>query len=107
MSENTPKNESNSLIYAKFGARIGLIAALYIVFSATVFHYLEGWAWLDSFYFVVVTLSTVGYGDISPKTDLGKLFTIFFIILGIVIFSAAITNITTKARKRREKRTEK
>ena len=47
------------------------------------YHYLEGWDWLDCLYFSIITLTTVGYGDFSPSTDEGKLFTIFYIILGI------------------------
>ncbi len=46
---------------------------------------LEKWDWIDCLYFSVVTLTTVGYGDISPKTTGGKLFTIFYIILGLGI----------------------
>jgi hypothetical protein len=43
----------------------------------------EKWSWLDAFYFCIVTLGTVGYGDMTPKTDLGKLFTTFYIIVGL------------------------
>jgi len=38
----------------------------------------------ESFYFVVVTMSTVGFGDYSPVTDNGKLFAIFWLSLGTV-----------------------
>lgn len=46
---------------------------------------LENWAWIDCLYFSVVTLTTVGYGDIAPTTTGGKLFTIFYIIVGLGI----------------------
>ena len=53
-----------------------LITTLIIIFSGTlIYHYLEDWSYLDSFYFSVVTLTTIGYGDFSPQTDGGKLFT--------------------------------
>ena len=49
------------------------------------YHYLEGWTWFDSLYFSVITLSTVGYGDISPQTTGGKTFTMVYVIVGIGI----------------------
>ena len=48
-------------------------AAFVIALGAAVYHWLEGWSWLDSFYFVVVTLTTIGYGDFAPTTPLTKL----------------------------------
>jgi voltage-gated potassium channel Kch len=45
---------------------------------------------LDSLYFRVVTLTTVGYGDLSPQTSIGKIFTMIYIILGLGILSSFI-----------------
>jgi voltage-gated potassium channel Kch len=56
-----------------------------IVIGAAVYHWLEGWGWLDSIYFVVVTLTTIGYGDFSPTTPLTKLITIFYGLNGIIL----------------------
>lgn len=56
-----------------------------IVFGAAIYHWLEGWSWLDSFYFVVITLTTIGYGDFSPTTPLAKLITIFYSINGVIL----------------------
>ena len=57
----------------------GLLLGVGMVF----YHRVEGWSWLDSAYFCVVTAATVGYGDIHPVTPYGRLFTIFYIILGV------------------------
>jgi hypothetical protein len=51
----------------------------------------EGWSLLDSAYFAIVTIATVGYGDLTPHTTLGKIFTIGYIFSGIGIFVAAVT----------------
>ncbi len=49
--------------------------------------------WTNTLYFVVVTLSTVGYGDITPKTDNAKLFVVSLIILGITVFATSISTV--------------
>ena len=61
------------------------IIVFFIFLLAGVFTYssLEGWSYLDSTYFTVITVTTIGYGDFSPQTNLGKIFTIFFSFFGI------------------------
>jgi hypothetical protein len=46
---------------------------------------LESWSYVDALYFTAMTITTVGYGDLVPTTDISKLFTVFFSFTGISI----------------------
>jgi hypothetical protein len=71
------------------------VVLLTLIFSGTIFYTtVEGWSMLDSFYFCVMTLSTIGYGDLSPTTDLSKLFTVFYVFVGLGVFAAFIAKLT-------------
>ncbi|CAD8172589.1 unnamed protein product [Paramecium octaurelia] len=58
--------------------------------------YEEGWSveYINSLYWAVITISTVGYGDISPRTPLERLFRIFFLMIATVVFSVTLNNIS-------------
>jgi voltage-gated potassium channel len=70
-----------------------LLPVAVLVFGTFGFMLLEGLSFVDAFYFTIVTISTVGYGDIHPTTPAGKLFGIVLIIIGIGTFLTIITNI--------------
>lgn len=75
-------------------ARGLLTLALTLIGGGAVFyHQVEDLSWVDSFYFTVITLTTVGYGDISPQTTAGKIFTMFYVLIGIGILVALITEV--------------
>jgi voltage-gated potassium channel len=64
---------------------VGLIVA-----GTAGFTLIEGWSLLDSLYVTVITLSTVGYGDLAPKSAAGRVFTIFLVLGGVfTLFYAA------------------
>lgn len=66
---------------------------LVLLLGSVTYRYLEGWSWLDSAYFSIITLTTVGYGDFSPQTSAGKLFTIFYIFIGIGIILTFVNTV--------------
>ncbi len=73
--------------------RVVTLLLAVIAYGAIGFHLIESQPWTVSIYWTFVTIGTVGYGDYSPKTDLGMYFTISLIILGIGTFALAIGSI--------------
>lgn len=62
-----------------------LLTGLVLIIGMLAYRFFEGWSYLDALYFSIITLTTVGYGDFSPETTGGKIFTIVYIIIGIGI----------------------
>ena len=74
--------------------RSTLLVATIILISGTLFYSkVEQWNLLDSAYFCVMTLTTIGYGDLHPTDDFSKLFTMFYSIIGIGVFVTLIAQI--------------
>ena len=74
--------------HQKYHQKIFLVlaATMIILFGgATFYYYVEQWSFLDALYFSTTTMTTVGYGDLTPHTDAGKMFTIVYIFLGVGI----------------------
>lgn len=84
-----------------------LTSLVILAFGSTVYHYVEGWSWLDSIYFSIITLTTIGYGDFSPQTNEGKLFTIFYIIIGIGIILSFVNTIYNHYNSVKKKKSKK
>ena len=76
------------------GARDPNVQPLYvavagILTAGTVFYaVVERWSILDALYFSVTTLTTVGLGDFTPQTGLGKAFTIIYVLAGVGLLLA-------------------
>ena len=66
------------------------IFACFIVGSTVMFHKLEGWSWGLSVYVCIVVLTTVGFGDVAPVTDGGKVFTIMYIFMSFTIVLSCV-----------------
>jgi len=80
-----------------------LLFAISMIALATVtFWLVEGWSLLDAAFFAVVTISTVGYGELVPQTAVGKIFAMFYILIGLGVFVAAASAVAEALLRRRE-----
>ncbi|MCT4581855.1 MAG: NAD-binding protein [Flavobacteriales bacterium] len=73
------------------------LALLILIIAGSTISYkvIEGWTWLDSFYQTIITVSTVGFGEVHPLTENGKLYTAFLIITSFGTFAYAVSSITS------------
>ncbi len=70
-----------------------LIPFLFLIAVGTVVYaILEGWTLFDSLYATIITITTVGYGDLSPQTQSGRIFAIFFTLIAIGLAGYAISS---------------
>lgn len=72
--------------FLRWNGRLSFVLILFFVLisSGTIGYMLiEGWGWHDAFFMTVITLSTVGYGEVRPLTGAGESFTILLILLGV------------------------
>jgi hypothetical protein len=78
-------------------------ASVLILFGGAFFYmYAEGWRFLDALYFSAITLTTIGYGDFSPQTDLGKIFTIIYIGFGVGLILTFVNTVFNHFRQTRK-----
>ena len=75
---------------------LALLTLIAIVSGTAFYSLVEGLRFVDALYFSVVTLTTVGYGDFAPETDVGKLFTAVYVLVGIGILLTFVTTLAAK-----------
>lgn len=82
---------SNILSKNRFG-QILIGFAFLVVGSGGVFMYIEERPFIDGVWYALVTITTVGYGDVVPQTENGRIFGAILIIFGVLFFSLVTAN---------------
>ena len=85
-----------------------MVTTAIVLAGGSVFYMLvEGWSLIDAVYFSIVTLATIGYGDLTPTTDIAKLFTIFYVLIGIGLLASTVATIASATVQAGEERRKK
>lgn len=74
--------------------RIVLTFVAVITFGGIGYVIIEGWTWIDAFYMAVITVTTVGFAEVHPLSQTGKVFTSVLILLGVGAITYAFTALT-------------
>lgn len=84
-----------------------LSALVFVVVSGAIFSAIENTEFAKGLWYALVTITTVGYGDVVPVTDHGKVFGAVLIMVGVVLFSLVTANISAFLIGSEQGRTEK
>ena len=84
-----------------------LVAVGFMIASAMIFSYIESIDFADALWYALVTITTVGYGDIVPQTEHGREFAALMIMFGVVVFSIVTANVSAFLVGEEQKRTER
>jgi voltage-gated potassium channel len=81
------------LLLRRFIAPVLLLGALTVT-GTFGYVYIDGYTWINALYMTIITVGTVGFGEIQPLSNAGKLFTIFLILASLATVAFYITMIT-------------
>ena len=83
---------SNRTVLFKIMVISGFILSI-VLGGSLAYSHIENLSFLDALYMTVITLSTTGYGDIIPKTEVGKIFTIILLLMGVGVITYSVSTI--------------
>ncbi|OTA59542.1 voltage-gated potassium channel [Hypoxylon sp. EC38] len=81
-----------------------ILFLMYLLIGALIFSKIEGWNYLDTVYWADVTLFTVGFGDISPQTTLGRALLVPYALVGVISLGLVIGSIRSMILDRGKRR---
>jgi voltage-gated potassium channel Kch len=85
---------------------LSIVLGSWVALGTIIYSVREGWSIIDSLYFSVMTLTTIGYGDFSPTTSWMRLYTVIYAVMGIglfVAFNAQLARFAFESRRHEEK----
>tara|TARA_Y100000310_G_C20337056_1_gene648015 strand:- start:8 stop:352 length:345 start_codon:yes stop_codon:yes gene_type:complete len=72
-----------------------VVSFVLLMFGGTLlYHSVEEWGYLDSAYFMVITATTIGYGDVTPQTNIGKIITIIYSFIGVAFMLYLVSTVS-------------
>jgi len=80
--------------YSKEWLKLSIIIISILMIGTLGYYFLEdGWSLLDAFYMVIISITTVGYGEIHELSPAGRVFTIFLILSGLGVAATTMTKV--------------
>lgn len=98
-TEDTPQLNDSEI---KIRIALGCLIAYFVIGWFAYCLIFESFTFTEATYFLMVTLTTVGYGDLTPTTQASRLFTLIFVLFGIAVVAVALVEIAEFVMKKRE-----
>jgi voltage-gated potassium channel len=86
--EKQPHQDDRAI--ARTAVAAGAVALILLIVGSVGYHVLEGWPLFDAFYMTIITLSTVGYGEVRPLSTGGRVLSILLILGGVSTLGYAL-----------------
>ncbi len=77
---------------------LGVMTVIILAVGTVFYTLVEDWSVITSLYFCVITLLTIGYGDFTPTTDAARVFTIFYVFVGLGFVLTFVSTVFQKSR---------
>lgn len=87
-------NEGHKVIFKRFLVAF-IVLVVVILFGTLGYHFIEGWSFSDAAYMTVITIASVGYGEVRDLSGVGRIFTSFLIFIGVVTIAGWVGIMTS------------